>query len=257
MTIRKLLIANRGEIAIRIARGAAELGIRTVAVFSEDDANSLHLCKTDEAHALAGPGARAYLDVDAIVAAAQETGCDAVHPGYGFLSENAAFARACAVAQLTFVGPRPEVLDLFGDKVRAKALAASCGVPLIEGTKQATSREEAHAFFAALGPNAAMMIKAVAGGGGRGMRAVRSEAELNEAYARSRSEARAAFGNSEVYVEQLIARARNARFSGATRSSSRSRRAPLSRKICAAISRTPPGAWPRHRITTISARLSS
>jgi acetyl/propionyl-CoA carboxylase alpha subunit/acetyl-CoA carboxylase carboxyltransferase component len=209
MTIRKLLIANRGEIAIRIARGAAELGIRTVAVFSEDDANSLHLCKTDEAHALAGPGARAYLDVDAIVAAAQETGCDAVHPGYGFLSENAAFARACAGAQLTFVGPRPEVLDLFGDKVRAKALAASCGVPLIEGTKQATSREEAHAFFAALGPNAAMMIKAVAGGGGRGIRAVRSEAELNEAYARSRSEARAAFGNSEVYVERLIERARH------------------------------------------------
>jgi acetyl/propionyl-CoA carboxylase alpha subunit/acetyl-CoA carboxylase carboxyltransferase component len=209
MTIRKLLIANRGEIAIRIARGAAELGIRTVAVFSEDDANSLHLCKTDEARALAGPGARAYLDVDAIVAAAQETGCDAVHPGYGFLSENAAFARACAVAQLTFVGPRPEVLDLFGDKVRAKALAASCGVPLIEGTKQATSREEAHAFFAALGPNAAMMIKAVAGGGGRGIRAVRSEAELNEAYARSRSEARAAFGNSEVYVERLIERARH------------------------------------------------
>jgi acetyl/propionyl-CoA carboxylase alpha subunit/acetyl-CoA carboxylase carboxyltransferase component len=209
MTIRKLLIANRGEIAIRIARGAAELGIRTVAVFSEDDANSLHLCKTDEARALAGPGARAYLDVDAIVAAAQETGCDAVHPGYGFLSENAAFARACAGAQLTFVGPRPEVLDLFGDKVRAKALAASCGVPLIEGTKQATSREEAHAFFAALGPNAAMMIKAVAGGGGRGIRAVRSEAELNEAYARSRSEARAAFGNSEVYVERLIERARH------------------------------------------------
>jgi acetyl/propionyl-CoA carboxylase alpha subunit/acetyl-CoA carboxylase carboxyltransferase component len=209
MTIRKLLIANRGEIATRIARGAAELGIRTVAVFSEDDANSLHLRKTDETHALPGPGARAYLDVDAIVAAAQETGCDAVHPGYGFLSENAAFARACAGAQLTFVGPRPEVLDLFGDKVRAKALAATCGVQLIEGTKQATSREEAHAFFAALGPNAAMMIKAVAGGGGRGMRAVRSEADLNEAYARSRSEARAAFGNSEVYVERLIERARH------------------------------------------------
>jgi acetyl/propionyl-CoA carboxylase alpha subunit len=135
MTIRKLLIADRGEIAIRIARSAAELGIRTVAVFSEDDANSLHLRKTDESHALPGPGARAYLDVDAIVAAAEETGCDAVHPGYGFLSENAAFARACAGAQLTFVGPRPEVLDLFGDKVRAKALAATCGVQLIEGTK--------------------------------------------------------------------------------------------------------------------------
>ena len=209
MTIRKLLIANRGEIAIRIARGAAELGIKTVAVFSEDDANSLHLRKTDEARALPGPGARPYLDVDAIVAAARETGCDAVHPGYGFLSENAAFARACAESQLTFVGPRPEVLDLFGDKVRAKAFAESCGVQPIEGTKQATSREEAHTFFAALGPNAAMMIKAVAGGGGRGIRAVRSEAELNEAYARSRSEARAAFGNNEVYVERLIERARH------------------------------------------------
>src|SRR5262249_22692932 len=128
MTIRKLLIANRGEIAIRIARGAAELGIRTVAVFSEDDANSLHLRRTDEARALPGQGARAYLDVDAIVAAARETGCDAVHPGYGFLSENAAFARACADSQLSFFGPRPEVLYLFASKVRANPFPPRCRV---------------------------------------------------------------------------------------------------------------------------------
>ena len=209
MSIRKLLIANRGEIAIRIARAAAELGLETVAIFAEDDAASLHVKATDEAQALKGAGAAAYLDGAAIVALARATHCDAIHPGYGFLSENADFARACATAGIAFVGPTPEALDLFGDKLAARALAAKCGVPLLPGTNGPTSLEDAKAFFAALGDNAAMMIKAVAGGGGRGMRAVTEAADIDEAYARCRSEAKSAFGRGDVYVEQLIRKARH------------------------------------------------
>lgn len=206
MTITHLLIANRGEIAIRIARAAAELGIRTTAVFSTDDALSLHTRVADDAHALHGQGAQAYLDIDGIVAAAREAKCDAVHPGYGFLSENADFARACARAGLVFVGPNVDALALFGDKVKAKALAAASGVPLLAGTSGATTLGEARAFFE---KNGALMIKAVAGGGGRGMRPVRKAEELDEAYARCQSEAKAAFGNGDVYVEKLIERARH------------------------------------------------
>jgi pyruvate carboxylase len=124
MLLRSLLIANRGEIAIRISRAAAELGIRTVAIFSEDDARSLHSRKADEARALTGIGAAAYLDIEQIVAIAKAAGCDAIHPGYGFLSENAGFARRVAEAEIKFVGPRADVLELFGDKVRARVFAA-------------------------------------------------------------------------------------------------------------------------------------
>ncbi len=130
---RKLLIANRGEIAIRIARAAADLGIASVAVYSEDDAFSLHLRKADEAHALGRAGAKAYLDGERMIALAKETGCDAIHPGYGFLAENAAFARAVAASGMTFVGPSPETLDLFGDKILAREIAARSGAPIIEG----------------------------------------------------------------------------------------------------------------------------
>nr|MBA2677962.1 carbamoyl-phosphate synthase large subunit [Ktedonobacteraceae bacterium] len=209
MRIRTLLIANRGEIAIRIARAAAELSIRTVAVFSEDDAQSLHIRKVDEAHPLRGKGPAAYLDSEQLLAVARAANCDALHPGYGFLSENAAFARRCAEEGLKFVGPQADVLDLFGNKVHARSFAIDQDVPVLPGTSQATSREEAEAFLASLGDGGAMMIKALAGGGGRGMRAVYHAEDLAEAYTRSQSEARTAFGFDSVYVEQLIRRARH------------------------------------------------
>ncbi|MDP6623459.1 MAG: biotin carboxylase N-terminal domain-containing protein, partial [Alphaproteobacteria bacterium] len=209
MGLTSVLVANRGEIAIRIMRAAAETGLRTVAVYSEDDAQALHTCKADEARALGGHGAAAYLDGEQIIAIAREAGCDAVHPGYGFLSENAGFAERCAAAGLTFVGPRPETLALYGDKGRARGLAESCGVPLLNGTSGPTSLDEAGDFLAALGPDGALMIKAVAGGGGRGMRQVSEPDELDEAYRRCRSEAAKAFGNDAVYVEEFLARARH------------------------------------------------
>ncbi|MEZ5650984.1 MAG: carboxyl transferase domain-containing protein [Burkholderiaceae bacterium] len=209
MTISRILIANRGEVAVRIARAAGELGIGVVAVHSRDDAASAHVGQADEVVALAASGARAYLDVDAIVAAARDTGCDALHPGYGFLSENPSLARRCADAGIRFIGPSPEVLELFGDKTRARALAQACAVPLIAGSEGPVTLGQAHEFFASLRPAGAMMIKAVAGGGGRGMRAVLAAGEIDEAYARCTSEAKASFGHAEVYVERLIPSARH------------------------------------------------
>ncbi|WP_439814189.1 carboxyl transferase domain-containing protein [Zavarzinia sp. CC-PAN008] len=209
MTIRHVLIANRGEIAIRIARAAGELGLRTTAIHSEDDARSLHVRIADSAVALKGSGASAYLDIGQVVAAAKEAGADAVHPGYGFLAENAAFAQACTDAGLVFIGPRPDVLDLFGDKAKARALAGKVGVPLLQGSIGAASLEEVKAFMGELGPGGAVMIKAVAGGGGRGMRAVTDPAQLDEAYARCQSEAKASFGNGDVFVERYLPRARH------------------------------------------------
>jgi acetyl/propionyl-CoA carboxylase alpha subunit/acetyl-CoA carboxylase carboxyltransferase component len=209
MIPKSLLIANRGEIAIRIIRAAAEMGIRTVAVFSDDDSTSLHTRKADEARRLSGAGAAAYLDGEQIIAIAKEAGCDAIHPGYGFLSENAGFARQCAGAGITFVGPRAEMLELFGDKVLARRLAERCGVPILRGSAGPVSLEEARRFFSSLGEGASMMIKAVAGGGGRGMRTVTRLEEIEKAYKRCQSEARASFGNGDVYVEQSMARARH------------------------------------------------
>src|SRR4249919_2492423 len=209
MPFKKLLIANRGEIAIRIARAAAEAGLTSVAIHAADDAQSLHVRTADAAHEIPGRGARAYLDIEAVIAAAKATGCDALHPGYGFLSENALLARRCAAEGITFVGPSPEALDLFGDKAKAKALAKDTGVPIIEGTSGPTSLDQAKAFFASLGAGAAVMIKAIAGGGGRGMRIVDHADKLEEAYARCQSEAKAAFGSDGVYVERLIRNARH------------------------------------------------
>lgn len=204
-----LLIANRGEIAIRIARACADLGIRSVAVFAEDDAASLHVRKADVALPLAGRGVAAYLDMDRLVALALEQGCEAIHPGYGFLAENGEFARRCQRAGIQFVGPQAEVLDLFGDKAAARALAERLEVPLVAGINRAVSVEEAEAFLEGLGDGAAVMLKALAGGGGRGMRAVEEVAQLADAYRRCRAEAQAAFGRDELYVEQRVARARH------------------------------------------------
>ena len=209
MTPKKLLIANRGEIAIRVTEAAAELGLTTVAIFSEDDTKSLHVIRADEACQLRGAGAAAYLDGEQIVAVAQQTGCEAIHPGYGFLSENAGFARRCAEASIVFVGPRPELLDLFGDKVRSRQVAARCGVPVLAGSVGPTSLVEAKAFLQSGHTDAAIVIKAVAGGGGRGMRIVRRLDDVEEAYTRCQSEARAAFGNGEVYVERFMPAARH------------------------------------------------
>ncbi|WP_225579271.1 carboxyl transferase domain-containing protein [Pseudomonas sp. PDM14] len=201
-----LLIANRGEIAIRIARACNDLGVRTVAVFAEDDGASLHTRRADLAVPLKGRGVPAYLDMDQLIAIAVAQGCDAIHPGYGFLAENAEFARRCAAAGVRFIGPTPEVLELFGDKAAARQLAERCGVPLVAGLNQAVSLEQAQAFCAEHGP---VMLKALAGGGGRGMRAVLVADELAEAYARCQSEAQAAFGNGALYVEQLVGAARH------------------------------------------------
>jgi len=204
MNFRKLLIANRGEIAIRIARAAADLGIGSVAIYSEDDAQALHVKLADEARALSGSGPAAYLDMDGVIAAAKDSGCDCVHPGYGFLSENAEFATRCAQAGLTFIGPAPGVLSVFGDKARARALADKFGVPILKGTSGPTSLAQARAF---LSEHGAIIIKAIAGGGGRGMRIVTDAAQLDEAYARCRSEAKASFGIDDVYAEAFMANA--------------------------------------------------
>jgi len=209
MAITRLLVANRGEIAVRIMRAAAELGLRSVAVFSEDDARALHVRRADVARPLRGAGPAAYLDIEQIVAAAREAGCEAIHPGYGFLSENAAFARRCAAEGIAFVGPGAAVLEALGDKARARALAERLGVPVLPGTAGAITVEDARAFFTSLGPGGAMVIKAVAGGGGRGMRVVHGADEIAEAYERCQSEARAAFGSGDLYAERLLPRARH------------------------------------------------
>ena len=209
MPFKRLLIANRGEIAIRLARAAAELDIPSLAVYSEDDAESLHRHRADAAAPLQGRGAAAYLDISQLLTLAREHGCDAIHPGYGFLSESAELARACEAAGITFIGPTASVLELFGDKARARQLAQREGVPVVQGTDQATGPEQARAFMAELPAGTPVMLKALAGGGGRGMRVVHDAAELEQAFARCSSEATAAFGNGDLYIERLIPRARH------------------------------------------------
>ena len=207
--MKRLLIANRGEIAIRIARTAGLMGIETVAVAPEDDSESLHLRRTDHTYVLAGTGAKAYLDIEAMVAAAGDAGCDSVHPGYGFLSENADFATACRDAGLIFVGPQADHLTLFADKARARALARENSVPVPQGTHGDATLEDIRAFFSALPETDAIMIKSVSGGGGRGMRVVEHADDIEEAYLRCRSEAEASFGSAAVFAERLIRMARH------------------------------------------------
>ncbi|MFF7976242.1 carboxyl transferase domain-containing protein, partial [Streptomyces sp. NPDC007905] len=209
MGLAKLLVANRGEIAVRVIRAARELDLLTVALRSRDEADALHARMADETVVLDGEGPGAFLDAPALIGAAVRTGCDAVHPGYGLLAENAGFAQECTDAGLTWVGPRPEVLRTLGDKTAARELATRLGVPVLPATYGDTGIEEARAFMAGLGEGAAVMVKAVAGGGGRGMRTVYEAGQLEEAVRRCRSEASHAFGDGAVYVEQLLRRARH------------------------------------------------
>ena len=206
--IRRLLIANRGEIAIRIARTARAMGIATIAIHSADDAASLHVATANDAVALPGTGVAAYNDVAAVIAVARAARCDAIHPGYGFLSENPAFAAACATAGIAFVGPSPAVLALFGDKAAAKFHAVARDVPVLAGA-HADDATGLAAFLAALAPRTPVMVKAVDGGGGRGIRRVDELAALPDAIRAAAAEAQAAFGSEAVIVERLVARARH------------------------------------------------
>ncbi|HXH84487.1 MAG TPA: acetyl-CoA carboxylase biotin carboxylase subunit, partial [Candidatus Tectomicrobia bacterium] len=209
MRIRKLLVANRGEIAVRVIRACREQGIATVAVYSEADREALHVLMADEAYPIGPPpAAESYLAIDTLVATARRAGADAVHPGYGFLAENAAFAQACADAGLTFVGPPPAAIRAMGDKTAARRIAQETRVPMVPGTMEPlASDDEARAQARALGYP--VMLKAAMGGGGKGMRLVRSEAELGEALRAARAEAGAAFGDASVYLERAVAEPRH------------------------------------------------
>ncbi|WP_293679238.1 carboxyl transferase domain-containing protein [uncultured Phenylobacterium sp.] len=208
---KRVLIANRGEIAIRIARAAAGLGVESVSVFAPADALGLHTRVSTDSRAIGTAGGdpvAAYLDVEGLIAAALASGCDCVHPGYGFLSENATFARRCLAEGLTFIGPKPETLELFGDKVKARALAQTLGVPTVPGSEGALPSAEAAAKAAAQ-IGYPVMLKASAGGGGRGMRLVADASELAGAFERCRSEAQAAFGDGSVFLEKAVVRPRH------------------------------------------------
>ncbi len=205
----KLLVANRGEIALRVLGAAADLGWPTVAVHSEDEPSAPHLAQADETRALAGSGPTAYLDVEKLVAVAREAEASALHPGYGFLSESPELAEACADAGIVFVGPSAELLGLFGDKGAALGLAERCGVPVLAGTRGRTSLEEARSRLGALEPGASLVLKAVRGGGGRGMRVVASSRELEAAWESCAREARLAFGDDALYVERFLPAARH------------------------------------------------
>src|SRR6202051_4961630 len=208
--IRKLLAANRSEIAIRIFRAANELGLRTVAIYSQEDRLALHRFKADEAYLIgAGKGpVEAYLDISGIVALAREKEVDAIHPGYGFLSENPAFARACEQAGIKFVGPTPDLLELLGDKTAARRLAASAGVAGLPGTA-APGKTHAAAHKAADEIGYPVMVKAAMGVGGRGMRVVHDAAELDRLLEEAQGEARSTFGDGSVFLEKYLARARH------------------------------------------------
>ncbi|MEZ0492462.1 biotin carboxylase N-terminal domain-containing protein [Kineococcus sp. TBRC 1896] len=204
-----VLIANRGEIAVRVVRAAAEAGLRSVAVYADQDAGALHVRLADAAVALPGTtAAQTYLDVDALLAAAQSSGADAVHPGYGFLSENAGFARAVEAAGLTWIGPAPETIEALGDKVTARAIARDAGAPLAPGSqKPLTDAAEAEAFAEEFG--LPIVVKAAHGGGGRGMRVARTRAEVADAFESATREAVAAFGRGECFVERFLERPRH------------------------------------------------
>jgi len=208
--IKKLLVANRSEIAIRVFRSAHELGIKTVAIFSHEDRFALHRFKADEAYRVGKPGEpiRAYLDIPSIINVAKEIGADGIHPGYGFLSENAQFAQACAEAGIVFVGPRQEILEKLGDKVAARKIAQLAKVPVLSGTdKPVASFEEAAGLAEKLGYP--VIVKASMGGGGRGMRVVHSADKLKDSLEAAQREAGQAFGNSDAFLEKFVQRAKH------------------------------------------------
>ncbi len=209
---RKVLIANRGEIAVRVVRACREMGIGSVTVFSEADADALHVRMADEAVPIGPPpAAESYLHMDRIVAAARETGAEAVHPGYGFLAENAAFARLCEKEGLVFIGPNSAALELVGDKVRARRTMEKAGVPTVPGMKSCpSSAEEFRAAARSLGYP--VMVKASAGGGGKGMRIVGDESGLEAALEAGRREAKSAFGDDSVYLEKCLQEPRHVEF---------------------------------------------
>jgi len=206
----KLLIANRGEIACRVIRSARRLGLQTVAVYSDADASALHVANADEARRI-GPAkaAESYLDIDAILAAAQATGAEAIHPGYGFLAENAGFAARVAAAGLTFIGPTPDQISAMGDKARARALAAAAGVPIVPGSARFATGELAGLEDAAERVGYPLLVKAAAGGGGIGMRLVEDPSQLRKVAEATQTMSARAFGDGAVFLERFLPKARH------------------------------------------------
>ena len=205
----KILVANRGEVALRIMRAARELGVKTVAVYSTADKDTLPVRYADEAVCIGpAPAGKSYLNMANIIAAATTTGCQAVHPGYGFLAENSDFARACADNDLVFIGPAPECIDRMGDKAAARETMTMCGVPTVPGSDGVVeSVDDAREFAERVGYP--VLIKASAGGGGKGMREVHAPEELADAFMAAKAEAKAAFANDDVYIEKLVLRPRH------------------------------------------------
>ena len=201
--LKKVLIANRGEIAVRIIRACRELGLESVAVYSDADRSAMHVRQAGEAYPIGpAPAAESYLRADRLIEVALAAGADAIHPGYGFLSERAEFARAVAAAGLTFVGPPPEAILAMGDKVRSRQAMIAAGVPVVPGTEKGLTDAEALAAAAEIG--FPLLIKASAGGGGKGMRRVDRAEDVSAALTAARREAAKAFGNDTIYLEKLV-----------------------------------------------------
>jgi Acetyl/propionyl-CoA carboxylase, alpha subunit len=203
--IKKVLIANRGEVAVRIIRACKELDIKTVAIYSEADINSLHIKKADEAYLIPMDPIKAYLDYNKIINIAKQSGADAIHPGYGFLSENHEFAQACIDAGLIFIGPTPEQIETFGDKVKAKKVMKSLGIPVVPGSDEPiTKLDDAYDIADSIGYP--IILKAAYGGGGRGMRVVYKKEDLKQSFESAQKESLAFFGKGDIFIEKYIQR---------------------------------------------------